>query len=372
MKREHLISVAVAAVLALAGLLVWGFLTGHSAATSEAQREEAVKPAVRVSQNPFSPPTLVLNPQLQKQAGVQLRPPQPAPYQQELQAYGSILELQSFTDLGNTLASATAQRAIAEAKVGASRESFERARRLYKNNQNFSRAQLQAAEATFQTDEASLRAAQVQARNAVASAYQMWGSVLGQSLASNTALAQALIRHKKLLIQVTLPLGISLPRAQENASIENSNDARIPIEFISAANRTDPRIQGASFFYTAEAGSGLLPGMNVIALLPAGRPATGIAIPASAVVWMQGRAWVYLRTGENAFTRHEISTAQPQLGGGYIEPSDIGALRPDFAGPPSSAGAAAQSFPTNLPLVVAGAQALLSQEFSAQIDVGGD
>lgn len=371
MKREHLISVAVAAVLALAGFLIWGFLAGRSAATSEAQREEAVQPAVRVSQNPFGPPTLVLSPELQKQAGVQLRQPHAAPYQQEIEAYGSILELQSFTDLGNTLASANAQRAIAEAKLVASQESFERARLLYKNNQNFSRAQLQAAEATFQTDEANLRAAQVQAQNAAASAYQMWGPVLGQSLASNTALAQDLIRHQKLLIQVTLPLGVSLPQTEKEASIENPTGTRTPMELVSAANRTDPQIQGASFFYTAETASGLLPGMNVIALLPAGRPTTGIAIPASAVVWMQGRAWVYLCTGENAFTRHEISTAQPQAGGGYIEPSDAHGLRSDSAGPPSSADAG-QSFPTNLPLVVAGAQALLSQEFSAQIDVGGD
>lgn len=371
MKREHLIGVAVAAVLALAGLLIWGFLAGRSAATGEAAREEAVKPAVRVSQNPFGPPTLVLSRELQQQAGVQLRQPQAAPYQQEIEAYGSILELQSFTDLGNTLAGANAQHAIAEAKAAASRAAFERARLLYKKNQNFSKAQLQTAEATFQSDEASLRAAQVQAQNAAASAYQMWGPVLGQSLASNSALAQDLIRHQKLLIQVTLPLGVSLPQTQKDASIENPTGTRTPMEFVSAANRTDPQIQGASFFYTAAAARGLLPGMNVIALLPAGRPAAGIEIPASAVIWMQGRAWVYLRTGENAFTRHEISTAQPQAGGGYIESSDTRALRSDPAGPPSSAGAV-QSFPTNLPLVVAGAQALLSQEFSAQIDVGGE
>jgi hypothetical protein len=45
-------------------------------------------------------------------------------------------------------------------------------------------------------------------------------------------------------------------------------------------------------------------------------------------------------------------------------------LEPDA--PASDADSAAQGFPTNESLVVTGAQALLSQEFSAQIQVGGD
>ena len=360
MKREHTIAVTLAVVLALAGLLIWGFLSGRGTGNGEDESEATVKPTVQVSQNPFGPPTLVLSPELQRQAGIEVSEPPAAPYRRETQAYGSVLELQSFTELGNTLASANAERATAAAKVAASRAAYERAQLLYRNNQNFSKAQLQAAEAAFQTDEANRRAAEVKAQNAAASANQAWGPVLGQALAANTALAQDLIRHKKVLVQVTLPLGVTPPHAHESASVETPTGERIRIEFISAAIRTDPRIQGVSFFYSADAASGLLPGMNVIARLSTSQPTPGIVVPAAAVVWMQGRAWVYLRTGENAFTRHEISTAEPDSGGGYIEPAA------------ASSGASAQGFPKNAPLVISGAQSLLSQEFSAQIDVESD
>ena len=349
MKREHSIIAAAAVILALAGLLIWGFLAGRSEAAADAESDEPVTPAVQVAHNPLGPPTLTVSPALQKQAGIEVRDAQPAPYQQRLEAYGSVLELRQLTGVANTLATANAQRAIAQAKATASRAALQRARLLFKDDQNFSRAQLQAAEAAFQTDEASLRAAQVQAGNATAEAYQAWGPVLGRSLASNSPLAQSLLQRRAVLIQVTLPLDVSLREPPQTAAIATARGKPVPAQLVSAAMSTDPRIQGASYFFTAAATGALLPGMNVIALLPAGHPGQGIAIPASAVVWLDGHAWVYLQTGRNEFTRRQVSTAQPQSDGGYV--------------------VAAQSLPVNVLLVVQGAQMLLSQEFSAEIDV---
>lgn len=369
MRRQHTIILAAVATLALAALLIWGFIAGRSDAADDTASDESA-PAVQVSQNTFGPPTLTLSPELQQAAGIEVRQAQTSPYQQQIDAYGSVLELQSFTDLSNAVASAKAQRAIAEAKAAASRAAFERATLLYKNNQNFSRAELQAAAATYRSDAASVRAAGVQAQNATASAIEAWGPVLGRALAANAPLAQDLIDHKKVLIQVTLPLGVSPPSDRGQAVIEIPTGKRVRIDFVSAAIRTDPQIQGASFFYTADAASGVLPGMNVTVLLSAGRSASGIAIPATAVVWLQGGAWVYLRTGANAFTRHEISTAQPQPGGGYVVP----AVARSAAAPASATPEAAtrSGVPPNAMLVVAGAQALLSQEFRAQINTGDD
>ena len=58
----------------------------------------------------------------------------------------------------------------------------------------------------------------------------------------------------------------------------------------------------------------------------------GVAVPASAVVWWQGRAWIYQRTGASSFTRMTIATDLPAPDGGYIvaAPSWIG---PSKAGP---------------------------------------
>src|SRR5262249_61635802 len=83
----------------------------------------------------------------------------------------------------------------------------------------------------------------------------------------------------------------------------------------------DPKIQGFSFYYTAEAESRLLPGMSVLAALPLGASLDGIAVPASAIVWWAGRAWVYLRTGAETFKRHPIPTEIPATeGSGFIVP----------------------------------------------------
>jgi hypothetical protein len=349
-KKTHAILIAAAVVLALAGLLIWGFVAGRSEATADAESEEPVIPAVQVAQNPLGPPTLTVSADLQKHAGIEVREARPAPYQHRVEAYGSVLELQALTGIANTLASANAQRAIAQAKVAASRAALQRARFLFNDDRNFSRAQLQAAEAAFQTDEASLRAAQMQAENAAAEAYQAWGPVLGRSLAANSSLADSLLQRRAVLIQITLPIGVSVASPPQTATIESTAGKSVGAQLVSAAVSTDPRIQGASYFFSASTASGLLPGMNVIALLPAGAPGQGIAIPESAVVWLQGQAWVYLRTGRNAFTRRQISTAQPQPDGGYV--------------------LAAQSLPAHSLLVVAGAQMLLSQEFSAEINVG--
>lgn len=363
------ILVTTVVVLGVGALLIWGFIAGRGEATAEAQREQPVKAAVEVSRSNTGEPTITLSPDLQQQADIQVRQPIVAPYQQQLQAYGSVLDLQPFTDLSNTIANAKAQLAISKAKLAASQAAFERAQTLNKNGQIISTAQLQAAEATYRSDDASVQGAQVQTQDAAASAYQAWGLVLGQSLMDGTALATDLVQHKRVLIQITLPLGVSLSQAPQTAFVETATGQRVPIEFVSPATRTDPKVQGVSFFYTADAASGALPGMNVIALLPVGQSTAGVAIPASAVVWLQGRAWVYLKTAANGFTRRQIPTTLPQPGGGYVVPATTPRSEPSAAA--SDANGVPQGFPANEPLVVKGAQALLSQEFSAQIQVGG-
>ncbi len=363
---------AAVIVAALGIVLVWGFVEGRGEATAEAKSEQAIKPSVKVLHNAFGTPVITLGPELQKTAGIRLVRLKAEPYQRQLQAYGSVLDLQQFTDLSNTIASAKAALATAEAKIAASQPAFRRAQVLHRD-QNISTAQFQDAEATYRADEAALQAAQVKVQNAAATAYQAWGPVLGASLANQTGLAKDLIENKRVLVQVTLPIGAWFAKAPQVASIETTTGQRARIAFVSAATRTDPKIQGLSFFYTADAASGVLPGMNVIAFLPAGRPVPGVAIPASAVVWLQGRAWVYLQTAANTFTRREIATREPQPSGGYIVPLRGIDPRPEPDVPASGADDAAQGFPTNEPLVISGAQMLLSQEFSAQIRTeGGD
>ena len=364
----------IVVTIGLAGLVVWGFIEGRGEATMEAQREQPIKTPVRVSYGNTGAPAITLDPHLQQQADIKVVVPQPTPYQQQLQAYGSVLDLQQFTDLSNTIANANAQLAIAQAKLTAAQAAFQRAQTLHKNEQNISTAQLQAADATYQSDQATLHAAQVQAQNAAASAHQAWGPVLGQALVASAPAAKRLIERKSVLIQVTLPPGVSLPQPPQTASLQTDTGHRASIDFVSPATRTDPKIQGVSFFYTADAASGALPGMNVSAFLPVGQPTPGVLVPASAIVWLQGQAWVYLRTTADTFTRCEIATTLPAPDGGYVVRT-ASAASPSEGDPPApdgNSGDAVESLPMGVPLVVSGVQALLSEEFRAQIQMGGD
>jgi hypothetical protein len=178
---------------------------------------------------------------------------------------------------------------------------------------------------------------------------------VGRALVAGAGLVNRLIERQEFLLQITLPPSISI-EPPPTASVEVGGSARrVDVRYISPATRTDPKIQGLSFFYAAAGNSGVLPGMNVRAHLATGHSVEGFVVPPSAVVWWSGRAWVYVRLDEDSFSRREIPTDMPvKESGGFIVPEHV--------------------FGTGDPpqIVTKAAQLLLSEEFRAQIQVGGD
>lgn len=345
-RRLLRISVAAVVVIGLGALVVWGFIEGRGEAMREAEREKPIKapPSVSIENDAT---VITLAPAAQQQSGIETETLQHAPYQEHVRAYGTVLDLRQFTDLSNGYVNAKAQLQTAQAKLSASRSAFERAQKLYEDQQNVSAAQLQAAEATYRTDQAALAAAQSQLRTLAATAAQNWGAVLGQALAAESPMVTRLIERQDFLIQLTLPPGVFIEKAPEIASAQLGNGRRVQLKYVSAATKTNPSIQGLSFFYIAPAASGLLPGLNVLALLSNGTIVSGAIVPQSAVVWLDGKAWVYLRTGAQTFTRRAVATDLSTSAGGYV----------------------VQGLPEGAPIVVQGAQVLLSEEFRAQIQI---
>lgn len=341
--------IAVAVASMLTALIVWGFVAGRKEAAMEAQRERPVKAPLRVSsQNGTS--VVTLDAKTQERSGIKTDAPEPASYADQVRAYASVVDLARLTDLANSYANARAQLDAAQAKLAASRTAFERVQTLYQDQQNMSLAQLQAAQATLRSDQAGVAAAESQVRTLAATAQQEWGAGLGKSLIDRSPLVTRLIQRQDFLVQVTLPPGIALPKPPATAAIQTGEGTRAAIRYLSPATRTDPKVQGISFLYVAPASSGVLPGMNVLAFLPSGKPGEGVSVPAAAIVWWQGRAWVYRRAGGNSFTRTAIATDRPAPGGGFV----------------------VKDLPNNAQIVTSGAQLLLSEEFRAQIQVGED
>ena len=341
------VRVLVAAVtFSVCALIVWGFLANHNEAAVEAEHEVVAQAPLRVGAK-NGQRVITIDRETLERSGIETETLAATPYQGQVRAYGMVVDVARLTALSNNYLNAKTQVQTAQAKLAMSKPAFERAQNLYNGQKAVSLAVLEAAEAALAADQASLAAAEAQARTLKATAYQEWGSVLGKALIEESPMINRLIERQDFLLQITWPPGVTLPAAPPAATIQTRKGAQATITFVSPATRVDPIIQGLSFFYTAPAESGILPGMNVLALLPTGKSVDGVTVPASAIVWWQDRAWVYRRTGPDTFMREEIATELAAEGGAYI----------------------VNNIPPATEIVTSGAQLLLSEEFRAQIQV---
>ncbi len=345
--RTALVRLMVALVLVAAGVgVVWGYMAGQTERAIDAEEDTPVAPPLRVSMV-AGEPTITLDEAALQSGGIHTVALQDVADDAKIHAYGLVLDLQPLTDLSNSYANTYAQLQTAEAKLDASRMAFERAQRLFQDQQNISAAQMQSAEAAFRVDQASVAAAQTQLQNLASSASQQWGAVLGRALVDRAPIFLRLLQREDVLLQVTLPPGESMVEPPRTAVAQSSGASPAKIAYVSPAPRTDSRIQGISYFYVVPANSGFLPGMNLDVTLSSGKSAAGAFVPASAVVWSDGKAWAYFKTGARTFARRAIVTDTPAPDGGYI----------------------VSGLPAGSEVVGSGAQMLLSEEFRAQIHI---
>jgi hypothetical protein len=288
---------------------------------------------------------LTLNTATQHNGGIETASPVPAPAEGYLVGYGAVLDATPLTDLENSYLDAETKVQTADARLAVSRAAFERAQMLHTDPPAISTAQLQSAQGAFQVDQAALASARTRLTTLAAAAHQAWGSVIAGALIERKPLISSLIERREYLVRVTLSPGVGRAEPAPTATAKLGEGPDIPLRFVSPATTTEPRLQGASYFYIAAAQSGLLPGLNAIVWLPRPQAPSGQVVPESAVIWLQGKAWVYVRTGPETFVRREIVPDHPGPEGGYIV---------------SGLAADAQ-------IAVRGAQMLLSEEFRAQV-----
>jgi hypothetical protein len=340
-------------VTAFGGFAVLNFVRTHDAAHSAAKAdsddddaEKPIKVAPRVS-TVDGLPTITLDEAALDRNDITTVTLTRRPAPILLRAYGSVLDLQSLTDLANRYATAKADRETQQAKSDFSKSTLTRARALYSETPRaISQTQLETAEESYRIDQAGLDAANAHLATLAHTAVQAWGDVLGKAVTGPSAQLLGLIERREVLVQVTLRADQTAGTAPAKAFVQRDGGGRvIPVIYVSHAASTDPHIQGQSFFYTADAASGLLPGMNVMAFVATGDTIARTHIPAAAIVWMQGRAWAYFRNSPKTLVRREIATDAPAPDGGYFV-TDIA---------------------DGSKVVVRGAQMLLSEEFRAQI-----
>ncbi len=231
MKRLLLVIVA----LAVLGALVWSFLASRKEAAQEAESERPVKAPTRVAV--VNGATVITVDEASRRAsGIETVQVTPAQYRQEVRAYGAVLELTRLTELFNSYVLAKAEAQTARAKLAASRTAFERARTLYKEDQNVSLARVQEAEAAFRSDEATVSASESRAETLAATARQEWGAVLAKALVERDGLITRLMERKEVLLQVTLPPDVVLARPPATAGIQTGKQGRATARLVSGAS----------------------------------------------------------------------------------------------------------------------------------------
>jgi hypothetical protein len=150
-----------------------------------------------------------------------------------------------------------------------------------------------------------------------------------------------------VLLRIAAPSGVRLRKPPATASVVGDDGTLNTARLIAPSPQADPHIQGPVFFYLSEA-QGLLPGSTLLARLAIGPEKTGAIIPASSMVWWQGKGWFYVQNAPGEFARRELIDAMPVTEGWFVPQ-----LQP-------------------VRVVVRGAQTLLSEELRSQIQVGED
>lgn len=346
--RATRVTVAMGGSIAAVLLLVVTLHSPGARASRDADddRPAAAAPATRPGQA-----AVKLDRDGQAKGGIETAPPTSMPYRDQVRVYGTVLVLDKFTGLYNVSLSAASQLRTAEVKLSASQQANERAQNLLKVFAT-AKAQAESAAAAYELDRVGVETARAQSEALRNTAIQDWGSTLGEAIVAQSPLAKALVLRKTCLVQVTPQPGSVLvpPR---HITLTLSDNSTIAGDYVAEAPQADPRIQNVGFLYAVQAAPGLVPGMSTMAYLPKGDAVAGVGIPPSAVVWQDGKAWIYLRDGSDLFKRHSIDAqATPTADGGYVVP--------------------AASLPHDQTLVVAGAQTLLSEESRAQIPADED
>jgi len=256
----------------------------------------------------------------------------------DVSSYATALDVRDLVDARNQQATARAQAEQARARLAAADAELARLRTLNADNHNISDRVLQEAEANERAERANVDAAAAGAHAAESGVQQRWGASVAAAFNANAPWLDDLIAGRKVLVQVAAsqqpPRVITL----------RTPDDHVDATYVSPAARSDPHIQGRSWYYLAPAGT-IVPGMSMSASL--GRPAAqnGTLVPHDAVVWTGGKSWVYIERAANKYARTAIDASTPMDDGYFVT-----------------------SPPAGTRVVTSGAQQLLSEEAKPKVE----
>lgn len=331
MKKSLRILLLAVVFAAVAAGLIFAYLKMRGERDLEASAEAPVIAPSRVTVTAAGA-TVRLEGETQRRLGVQIAPLGKASLPDELIASARVLD-------GTSLSALLAELRAAEAALEATRADHERKRKLAEQGQNTSVSAVEAAMAAMKKDEIALGTA----RTKVVAA---WGLALA-TRSDLAVLAEGLLRREQAIVRVELLATDRLDTPPERAALERLDGLTAAAQLLGSAPLSENPLSGQSLLYlvTSRAQT-LVPGSALTArLVRAGNESTGWLVPRGAVVRHSGLGWIYVQRSEEMFARHEIALDRAHANGWLIA-EDPGA-----------------------PVVVTGAQSLLSEELKARIQM---
>jgi len=263
----------------------------------------------------------------------------------ETQSAGNVEDIQPLLTLRSQMRAARAEFEIATAARALAEKNRARIKTLFQADIVAGRELLQV-EAQWQADSSRLEAARLHLEDLRREADQQLGKALAEKvLEGPSTFLDQLTAHQKALIKITLPVGQSLSAGSDVviSRHQDQHDA-IPATLLSPAPHTDDLVQGETWFFESH-GAHLRAGMRINAWIRGTSLHHGVALPATAIIFYQGKAFVYLDQGEGRFRRVSVTPKPGRTGDERFETS----LTP------------------GQPIVTLGAQTLLAEEFRPEI-----
>ena len=344
-RRGELASAALCLALAASMPTLAG-----EAADDDRDEAPSANPAAALSREPgpqASPQSLQLTEAQRQTAGLEVIVARRAEVQPEIAVLGKIVDLSPLLELRARYRAALSEFKIAEA---ASALALQNRDRLAKLNQEAIIANKELVRADSELTSVQVRSATSRQRlgEIREEALHSWGPELFRlAIAEDSELWNRLLTRREALLLIALPANMELPAGTRQVYVARNRDRQhaVVADFLAPAPNTDTVVQGETYFFHVNA-LRLRTGMRVDAWIAnRGGAAAGVFIPAAAVLWHGGSAWVYVETRPGNFERRPLRDA--------VEYGSDWFVRTGFRGGEH--------------IVTVGGQLLLSEEMQRQI-----
>jgi hypothetical protein len=263
------------------------------------------KPAEsQVKRNAEGEMVITVDSATQQRVKLEFGNPSAATWQPTVKGFGRVVDPASLT-------AALADWSTLQLAADGSARELNRLKTLAGQNNASARA-LEAAEFAAARDQLALAAGRAKFTGD-------WGPTLA-GRADLPTLVQQLAKRKQSLVRITLPAGDTVTESGAATTLTVFPDEAhlINARLVETTLGVDPQTEGQMLLLLVE-GQALPWGASVtVHINTSGSPLSGVVVPSAAVLRHEGRGWVYVRTGDDEFTRHQIPLDRLTLTGWFV------------------------------------------------------